>query len=558
MFSSPLHFVIGIIAILKAGGAYVPIDPDLPISRLQYILDDIKAYIILVDSLTGDKIPSTFARIICLDESQKLINQSSPDNLSLAINSSQLAYVIYTSGTTGKAKGVMIEHQGVVSLATADYVMIGIEDICIQLSDMSFDAATFEIWSILLNGAGLLMLEEPNKLIANTDCLQQKLIEESITIMWLTRSLFDQLYLLNKNLFKSLNYLLVGGEALNKKLISELLLSDTRPKHLINGYGPTENTTFSCTYNIESKGLINSANVSIGRPISNRKAYILTNDMNPSPIGAIGELYVGGAGLARGYLNNTALTKERFILNPYQTSEEKNLGTNKNLYKTGDIARWLSEGNIEYIGRKDFQVKIRGYRIELGEIESVLLNYQGIDQCVALLKESKLEDDVSENKYLVAYYVSHKSLSEEDIFSYLRRTLPEYMIPNSLVYLENLPLTVNGKLDIKALPEHNLTNEKQYVAPRNDIEKIICTVWGECLGILSEKIGIHDDFFMLGGNSLLAIKIISKMRSNANLDISIMDLFQYKTIALILSNHSIKQNNINKESESKLYEEFHV
>jgi acyl-coenzyme A synthetase/AMP-(fatty) acid ligase len=326
---------------------------------------------------------------------------------------------------------------------------------------------------------------------------------------------------------------------------------------LINIYGSSE-VSADVTYypvapvvqqNFILSFLENYAASIIGSPISNTKAYVLSSDLVPLPIGGIGELYIGGVGLARGYLNLPALTEEKFIINPFQSTEEKEdksygvAGRNARLYRTGDLVRWLPDGNIEYIGRNDFQVKIRGYRIELGEIESRLSSYEGVKQSVVLAKEHN-GTGVTGGKYLVGYYVSDNKLAEEEILNYLQSKLPEYMVPSILIHLEELPLTINGKLDRKALPDPELTDERNYVAPRNEVEKKICQIWAEVLGLEESKIGIRDDFFRLGGNSILVIKLMHKINKVLQMHIDIQAIFKQKTICNLLYHltHNIKNS----------------
>ena len=293
--------------------------------------------------------------------------------------------------------------------------------------------------------------------------------------------------------------------------------------HVINAYGPTETTVCATLHPYK----LSSTNTNIGRPISNTTCYVLDTNLKALPIGAIGELYIGGEGVGRGYLNQEKLTRESFIDNPFQSLEEKSLNRNGRIYKTGDLVRYLPDGNLEYIGRNDFQVKIRGYRIELGEIESKLSSYPAITQAVVLAKEQVA------NKYLIGYYVSQDVLEDEILRSYLSVDLPDYMVPSFFVHLDKLPLTINGKLDRKSLPEVVFTEGCHYRAPGSDLELALCGISAEVLGIEADKIGIDDDFFRLGGDSISSIQLVNRLRQRLGLQIRVHDIFTHRTIRLL-------------------------
>jgi acyl-coenzyme A synthetase/AMP-(fatty) acid ligase len=362
----------------------------------------------------------------------------------------------------------------------------------------------------------------------------------SVSILWLTKTLFESLYYSDKNIFKNINYLIIGGEALNKATVNRLIKSATKPKYFLNGYGPTESTTFTCTHNLNDH--IEGINVPIGKPIKNRSAYVLDPNMNPVPVGVVGELHIGGAGLARGYLNNKELTDQRFVPNPFATKADKSKGYGR-LYKTGDLVRWLPDGNLEYIGRNDQQVKIRGYRIELGEIEHALSQVDGIKQCCAVAAERETESGKA--KYLAAYYVADGDMPPPDqdgILDRLSRVLPEYMLPSVLVPMEALPLTINGKLDRKALPVPELgPSEEEYVAPATEMQAALCNVWQEVLGV--EKVGITDDFFRIGGDSIMAIRASHLMSKALGREIKVADVFKSISIDALLKNVFPKEFN---------------
>ncbi len=550
------YMLIAILGVLKAGGAYVPIDPGYPKDRISYILEDTQAKVVLTNKMYEDRLtnihinsvnPTAMIKILAIDNPalQSKINQELVGNLVVSITSQNLAYVIYTSGTTGKPKGVMIEHRGVVSLVkNIGYVIVSTEDSIMQLADMAFDAATFEIYTALLNGAKLFIPNHKIDLTADVKKMQNYIIDNKISILWLTTTLFEQLYIQLEDIFSSLTYLLVGGEALRYKIVNKLANSVYKPKNFINGYGPTENTTFSCSYNIINDKLLTLATVPIGMPLNNRFAYILDIYNQPLPLGAVGELYVGGAGLARGYLNLPELTSERFIANPFQSGTEKLQGKNSRLYKTGDLVRYLSDGNIEYIGRNDCQVKIRGYRIELSEVEHTIIGYAGIKQAVVLYEKNLKNSHING---LIAYYVAAEKLDNEEIINYLSDQLPQYMIPKIFIHITQIPLTINGKLDKSALPSPSFEQEvNDYIASRNEVEQIICKSFSDIFSISLSQISVNSDFFKLGGDSLLVISLVIQLQQHS-LMIGADEIFKLRTPANIALNVKYHKDYLSKQ-----------
>ena len=509
------EMLIGILGILKAGGAYVPIDPEYPQDRITYMLEDTGAEIILSNTAGRALLPPTEALIIALDSDWELIAKE-PSTATRATHPEpgNLAYVMYTSGSTGRPKGVQIEHRGVVSLVkNAGYVSADSTNTLLVTGSPSFDATTFEYWSMLLNGGKLILcgLEA----LLNSETLKATIRQHKVNMMWFTSSWFNQLADSNPEVFSGLRTLLAGGEKLSEPHI-EKIRSLYPEITLINGYGPTENTTFSLTYAISEV----KDPIPVGRPLNNRKAYIISQSGSLSPVGVTGEICLGGAGLARGYLNQPELTAEKFIKDPFSDEQDARL------YRTGDLGRWLADGNIEYQGRIDDQVKIRGYRIELGEIESVLNQNETISQGVVLAKEDK-----QGTKRLVGYVVSSQTaFDKQAIQAWLNTKLPEYMVPAIWVELDSLPLTSNGKVDKKALPDPELTDlSAEYVAPRNETEQALADIWQELLHI--EQIGINNNFFELGGHSLLAMRVVSAVRKELDVELTIKNLFVHPTIA---------------------------
>ena len=511
-----LEMLVGLLGILKAGGAYVPLDPEYPTERLSFMLKDTQISILLTQEKLVNKLPNHTACVICLDTNWNIINQQTQTNPNTSIKAQDLAYVMYTSGSTGQPKGVSIVHQGVVRLVKqTDYVSISANEVFLQVAPISFDAATFEIWGALLNGAKVVMISRET--VLSPQEFVNSLQTEGITTLFLTTALFNQMVQSEPLAFQSLRLLLFGGEAVDPRKVRQVLELGA-PEQLLHVYGPTENTTFSTWYHVELVEQ-NAETIPIGRPIANTQTYILNSDLQLVPIGVRGELYVGGAGLAREYLNRPQLTADRFITNPFVHGEC--------LYKTGDQARYLPDGNIEFLSRIDNQVKIRGFRIELGEIEAILSQHEDVQACVVIARE-----DNPGNKRLVAYIVPQpeQTPTMTALRQFLSEKLPDYMVPSAIVILETLPLTPNGKIDRRALPvpESRTGIEIAIVLPRTPIEEKLALIWAQVLRV--ERVGIHDNFFSLGGDSILSIQIIARAKE-AGLELSVKQLFANQTIA---------------------------
>ncbi|MCX2765062.1 amino acid adenylation domain-containing protein, partial [Aquimarina muelleri] len=524
LFEKSLDIIISILGILKLGCTYVPLDPSLPSNRLSYILDDSSINFLLYskESLLSSLSVSEFIFFINIEESYTYESSS----VSYEITPNDLAYIMYTSGSTGVPKGVMVEHGNIVSLCTScDYIPLNRDTVWLSTGSISFDATTLEFWGTLLHG-GQLVLEDTNSLL-DVITLKRLIINHKVTTMWMTASWFHQVVEEDLSVFEPLCHLLVGGDVVLFNYTNKL--KERYPELcLINGYGPTENTTFSTVYNIGKEA---NKNLPIGTPIKNSQVYITDSEMNLLPIGVVGELSVGGSGLSRGYLNESDLTREKFVSNPFIQGER--------MYKTGDLARWLPDGNLEFMGRIDDQVKIRGYRIELGEIESVLSSLDVVIQCCVLVKEDSLGE-----KCLVGYVVVEGDLDKEKIQNELKLGLSDYMVPRIWVELDAMPLTSNGKLDRKSLPEPNSLDfsTKEYVAPRNELEIKLAETWQELLGV--EQIGIYDNFFELGGHSLLATRLVSMIRKELSIEIEIADIFEYSTISSLGSHVSVQSEGV--------------
>ncbi|MRN56074.1 amino acid adenylation domain-containing protein [Paenibacillus sp. LC-T2] len=513
LFERSFEMIIGILGIIKAGGAYVPIDPEYPQARIAYILEVVESPLLLthnrLQELAGDySLPVLFA-------DAPWTEPTCTYNSGLAIrNSNQLAYINFTSGSTGKPKGVMIPHVGVVRLVkNTKYADLGPNDRMLQIVNYAFDVFSYEIWGALLNGGSLVIV--PREAILDMSLFSRAMVEHGITTGFVPTALFNRLVESYPESLSGARALLVGGEALSVAHTRKAL--EYLPKGLLNGYGPTENTTYACVHQITSLPE-DALSVPIGPPLSNSTAIIRDGYGNPVPIGVTGEIYMGGMGVALGYFKDPERTQECFIPNPYHGLP------GEKLYKSGDLGRWLPDGTIEYLGRIDNQVKIRGYRIECGEIETTMLNFPGIKQCVVVPRA-----DANGHKRLIGYVVA-ATADPLQWTVFLQKTLPYYMIPAAFVLMERLPLNSNGKIDKAALPEPVIQGENDipFTEPRNEREEKIAAVWREVLG--RERISIHDSFFDLGGDSLLSIQVVSRLNQQG-IKADPKLVFQYPTIA---------------------------
>ncbi len=525
-----LEMIVGILGILKAGGAYVPLDIAYPKERLAFMLSDSQVSILLTQQHLVEKLPEHQAKIICLDTDEDEIAKTPAKQTGIAVKSSNIAYIIYTSGSTGKPKGVLIPHYNVIRLftATQSWFQFNQNDVWSMFHSYAFDFSVWEIWGALLYGGRLVII--PYYVSRSPELFYNLLYEEKITVLNQTPSAFRQLIQLEESLNNdsnlNLRFVIFGGEALDIQSLKPWFEKhgDKFPQ-LVNMYGITE-TTVHVTYRpLSIADLEQSRNV-IGCAIPDLQIYILNSQLQPVPIGVAGEIHVGGAGLARGYLNQPELTSERFIFHPFNNQPKARL------YKTGDLACYLPNGDIEYLGRIDNQVKIRGFRIELGEIEAVLNQHPNLKETKVITRE-----DIPGDKRLVAYIIpTLNQNSQAEIFAqlrqYLKENLPDYMIPSAFVVLEAFPLTTNGKIDYRALPAPNFSaSGSNYVAPRTPTEEIFVNIWSELLKV--EVVGINDNFFELGGHSLIATQVISRIRQILGLELSLQLLFESPTIAQI-------------------------
>ncbi|HYP22808.1 MAG TPA: amino acid adenylation domain-containing protein, partial [Actinomycetota bacterium] len=511
-----IDLVISLLAILKAGAAYLPIDPENPRRRTAFMLEDSEARV----AVTGGTTPAgglAAATVISLDGDAAAIAAHDASAPAVPGEAADVAYAIYTSGSTGTPKGICIPHRAIARLVLdTDYVKLGPHSVVAQLANASFDAATFEIWGPLLNGGVVAGIEKDVALDAGR--LREALRAHGVDTAFLTTALFNQLVAEDPSLFSSLDTLLVGGEAHDPSMVRRCLDAEP-PAKLCNVYGPTECTTFSTWYPIESvpKG---ATSIPIGRPIANTKVHVLDSAMNPLPVGVPGEVHVGGPGLAAGYLDRPELTKERFVPDPFASDDPS-----ARLYKTGDLGRYLPSGDVEFLARMDSQVKIRGFRVELGEVEAALAEHPHVKESVVTVAEARGD------KRLVAYFAGD-GVEVAELRRFVSERVPFYMVPSEYVELDALPLNANGKVDRRALPapdpsRHSAGEER--VAPRNETESKLASIWEELLS--KRPVGVHDGFFELGGHSLLATQLVSRIRDAFYVELELRAVFEEPTIA---------------------------
>ncbi len=541
------EMIVALLGILKAGGAYVPLDPLYPRERLAFMLEDSRVQWLLTQGQVLENLPQQGAETICLDRDWEVIARERDENLASCVRSENLAYVMYTSGSTGTPKGIGVTQRNVVRLVKNTHYADFAQQTFLQYAPISFDAATFEIWGALLND-GCLAIPPAGPL--SLQDLSQLIEAHQVTTVWLTAGLFHLMVDEQLDSLRRCRQILAGGDILSVPHVNKALQAFGTQCHLINGYGPTENTTFTCCYSMKEIAHLEHT-VPIGRPIANTTVYILDRELQPVPIGVWGELYTGGDGVARGYLQRPDLTAAQFIPDPF--SQE----AGARLYKTGDLARYLPDGNIEFLGRRDQQIKIRGFRIELGEIEAVLNQHPAVREAV-VIASTVAREDLPDHKRLTAYLSlePEATLTVADLRLYLQGRLPDYMLPASMVLLQALPLTPNGKIDRRALAAASHEDSeliKTFVAPQTPLEQVLAEIWAEVLDV--EQVGVTDNFFELGGHSLLATQLISRLGKIFPMEIPLRALFEEPTIAGLaaaLLSDNVQRNVVERTAEMLL------
>ncbi|MBV9464063.1 MAG: amino acid adenylation domain-containing protein [Verrucomicrobiae bacterium] len=526
-----IEMVAAMLGVLKAGAAYVPLDPRYPKDRIAYLLADAEVHILLTQQRLISSLPANGqARIVRMDADGDEIHRVSNHPVRAKVSPDGLAYVMYTSGSTGIPKGVCIPHRGIVRLVkNTNYLEFGPDDVFLQFAPAAFDASTFEIWGPLLNGGRIVLYAEH---LSSLEDFGETLSRHGVNTLWLTAGLFHQIVEEKIDVLKPIRRLLAGGDVLSVPHVRKVL-KEIPGCELINGYGPTECTTFSACCRLTDESQIGDS-VPIGRPISNTTIHILDRSLNPVPVGIPGEIYIGGDGLAREYLNSPELTEAKFVADPFSPARgdaDPRIPSRSGarLYRSGDLARYLPDGRIEFLGRIDNQVKIRGFRIEPGEIEAVLARHPDLREAMVISGK-----DSFGNKRLIAYVVPRdiKTFDLGGPRRYAKEQLPDYMVPAAFVALESFPLNPNGKVDRRALPPPEPTAAgESYVAPRNEIEARLASIWSEALGI--QRIGVQDNFFELGGHSLLAVRVFSQIKKQLNRYLPLTAIFQAPTIEQI-------------------------
>jgi amino acid adenylation domain-containing protein len=518
--------MVGLLAIMKAGGAYVPLDLSYPKERLFFMLEDAGAAVLLTEERFEDALAEQSVPIICLDADWHEIADESEEPPAVDVTTGNLAYVIYTSGSTGRPKGVQISHSALFNLIAwhcRRFDLSG-QDRATQLAGVGFDASVWEVWPYLVSGASLHLPDEDTR--TSPEALRDWLTLEQVTISFLPTPLAEAVMALGGAEGAALRMMLTGGDKLNK------YPSSGAGYELINNYGPTENSVVATSGEVAREERFEQG-PTIGRPIDNVQVYILDRHQRPAGAGLVGELHIGGRSLARGYLNRAELTAEKFIPSPFDREP------GRRLYKTGDLVRHRPDGQIEFVGRADYQVKIRGYRIELGEVEAALRQQAGVEDAVVVARE-----EGEGGRRLIAYVVGKLAPGAGELRSALEDRLPDYMVPSAFVMIDALPLTQNGKVDRQALPIPDVTTGRSdglFKSPHTPVEEMLAGIWSRVLGV--EKVGVSDNFFEMGGHSLQATRVISRMREVFDLEAPLRWLFEAPTVAELAARVEIARQN---------------
>ncbi|HEX2076750.1 MAG TPA: amino acid adenylation domain-containing protein [Longimicrobium sp.] len=507
------ELVAALLGVLKAGGAYVPLDPSYPADRLAFMLRDCAVPVLAAHSALAEALPPHGAAVLRLDADAAEIDAESGEPLALDGDAGDAAYVMYTSGSTGRPKGIVVPHRGVVRLVRgANFARMGADEAWLQLAPVSFDAATLEIWAPLLNGGRLVLFPGAQPTL---DGLERTVREGGVTSLWLTAGLFNTVVDGRLDALAGVRQLLVGGDVLSVAHVRRVLRAHPGLR-LVNGYGPTENTTFTCCHAVRD-GDLEAAAIPIGGPVANSTAYVLDAALRPTPHGVPGELYTGGDGVARGYLNQPALTAARFVPDPFSATP------GARMYATGDRVRRGEDGALEFLGRMDRQVKVRGFRIEPGEVEAALRARPGVKDAIVATQGQGMQ------ARLLAWVAAGPAVDEDALLAALHAELPAYMVPSGIVVMPALPLTPNGKVDRRALPDPGARAAASRVAPRNALEAGMAALFGEMLSV--PDVGATDSFFALGGHSLLAMRLVSRVREGFGVELPLRALFDGPTVA---------------------------
>ncbi|MEU9507475.1 amino acid adenylation domain-containing protein [Micromonospora sp. NPDC048170] len=523
LFERGSDLITAFLAVLKAGGAYVPLDPGYPAQRLRWLLADSGARVVVTRADLAGLLPTDDVDVVTGDDPQAGTEEQLDAVPDSPAGPDSAAYVLYTSGSTGRPKGVAVAHRAILRLVCGtDFVRFGPHERIAQVADASFDAITFEVWGALLHGGTVCVI--PRDTILSPGHLGDELRRCAITSMFLTSALFNEVMAHRPDSFATMTNLLVGGDALNPVRIRQLLRGPHAPARLLNGYGPTETTTFAVVHHITDLP-DEATSVPIGRPIANTTAYVLDDELRPVPEGVPGQLYLGGPGLARGYAGRPALTAQRFVPDPFGADGSR-------LYDTGDVVRWRTGGVLEFLGRIDSQVKISGFRIEPGEVENTLLDHPAVAGTAVVV-------DGAAGRRLVAYVVPAAGRAEPsatELRAWLAERLPPYLVPAAYVSLAALPLTEHGKLDRAALPAAEIERISLRVAfrpPRTDTERTVATICADLIGL--DQVGLDDDFFALGGQSLLAMRLVARVNETFGTDVALARFLRTPTVAELVA-----------------------